>query len=75
LQQPGMDRRGPAAASSSSNAGGGASSSAAAGFQQQQQQQHAGSGKSPPCRAVGPALHAVLEYLVSITCGCSHHLS
>ncbi|WIA11779.1 hypothetical protein OEZ85_011873 [Tetradesmus obliquus] len=68
LQQPGMDRRGPAgpAAGSSNGAGGATSSSPAASSphqQQQQQHQAGGGGKSPPCRAVGPALHAVLEYL------------
>jgi hypothetical protein len=26
----------------------------------------AGEGRAPPCRALGPALHALLEYLVSI---------
>ncbi|KAF6265854.1 hypothetical protein COO60DRAFT_1697553 [Scenedesmus sp. NREL 46B-D3] len=72
LQQPGMDRRGPAGPaaadnSSSSSAGGSASSSSssstAAGSQQQQQHAASSGGRSPPCRAIGPALHAVLEYL------------
>eukprot|EP00879_Flechtneria_rotunda_P001812 GHRR01001976.1.p1 GENE.GHRR01001976.1~~GHRR01001976.1.p1 ORF type:complete len:996 (+),score=422.55 GHRR01001976.1:2722-5709(+) len=68
LQQPSMDRR-PSAGAPAVTAG--TSNSTHPGdshSHQQQHQQHAtgSAGLVPPCRAVGPAIQAVIEYLQSL---------